>query len=648
MAIRPFFTTLPTMKFLRYAAAFGLSLTGNALSQSTPPAPPAPEPRPAEAAPRSAVDSQALDYLYNRNPAEGSAAGTARDEARRGKSGAESKQNALESLASSESLLNPDFEKFLSSAESDKDRVAEYRFLYGEALKNLNARKPVEAWQILFALDKFEWDTGLSKQIANRVRAVWDTNTTAKGLLAENGKLEEQIRTANWNADLSADSARRAAESRKKSTKDAPEAAVAAASDAARSGPGTLRMTEEYFKSLDSKARIKLNEVKVDSIKTKARANLVDYITTLYKSRRYAHAVLAAEFYHALFVDGELPPEVANQATASLAATRDIAKGVEAFQFKVQQKQIATASTILEKAWAIGDTTPEMLALDRQEKLAVIDHANRVRRMRNLIEARDFDRLETVLNEMDEKAVDFDTTKPRSLIQAIKLDSKMRLGKARLAVQQGDTQKAMEEFKAAAETWPGNPELDKASSEYFTASDSTTKGTSDFDREIKAGNFRGIAEKQVQYLAFLQSDELRKKQFEQALTRVRDAEAALEKARMLNANGDSAGAWETVQIATIAWPEDSKLNQALGSYASAAPEFVSAINKAQAAEKDKKLGASMSLFALAKGKYPGSQLAGDGLKRVSGTMLNPPEEKKEKAEDAAPSPSPGEAAAKSS
>jgi len=411
-------------------------------------------------------------------------------------------------------------------------------------------------------------------------------------------------------------------------------------SDASKAMPGTLRMTEEYFKSLDSKARIKLNEVKIGNIKSKARTDLVDYITTLYKSRRYGHAVLAAEFYHALFIDGELPPEVANHATASLEATRNIASAAEVFVFKIDQKHIATASKILEQAWTTGDTTPEMLGLERTAKLAVIEHANRVRRMRNLIEARDFDNLQIVLDEMDIKAADFDTTKPRALIQAIKLDSKLRLGKARLFAQQGNPAKAMEEFKAAAETWPGNPELETASSEYFSVEDASAKNVADFDREFSGKNYRAIAEKQVQYLAFVQTDEGRKAQFRVALEKVRDAETALEKAKMLDSNGDSAGAWETVQIATLGWPEDSQLNQALGQYASRAPEFVSAINKAKTAETGGKLGASMSLFALAKNKYPASQLAGDGLKRVSKEVLEPPKEESESNPISSPTPQP--------
>ncbi len=603
------------------------------IAQNQPAAPPAENP-----ASGPKADTQALDYLYNRSPSDGSAAGTASDDYRKGKSGAAAKQQALESLVSTESLLSPDFEKFLSAPEADPKAVARYEQLYNQALKALNQRNPVEACQILYALNEFAWDAGLSNQIANRVRAVWDTNATSKALLAQNDKLQAQVRTSNWNADLQAESIRRQAEERARSTKGDKSAAGQVAADTAKSAPGALRMTEEYFKSLDSKARIKLNEVKVSNIQTKAREDLVAYITTLYKSKRYGHAVLAAEFYQALFADGELPTEVANQATASLEATRNLSQAVEVFRFKVTQKQINTASTILKNAWDIGDTTPAMLGLQRDLKVAVIEQANRVRRLRNLIEARDFENLETALDEMDKVASDFDTTKPRSLVQAIKLESRMRLGKAKLFAQQGNAAKAMDEFKAAAETWPGNPDLEKSSSEYFTSEDASAKNLTAFDREFKAGNFRTIAQDQVQYLAFIQTDEGGKEQFKSALEKVRDAETAIEKARLMDENGDAAGAWETVSVALASWPEDPKLNQAVALYASKAPEFVSAINKANNAERAEQFGASLSLFALARDRYPASRLAAGGLERVSGQILDPQDDKKEPAAEAKDEP----------
>ena len=538
-----------------------------------------------------------------------------------------------------QSLLPPEFEKFLSTPEADKAKLSAYKELYQKALDCLNKRQPAEAWQILFQLSEFEWDAGLSKQIANRVRAVWDTNGTAKGLLGENDKLQERIRTANWNADMAASRMTDAQDERAMKLKDSKgggQAVSQAASDSTKNAAGTLRMTEEYFKSLDSKARIKLNEVKVDNIQSKAKADLVDYITTLYKSRRYSHALLASEFYQALFLDGELPPEVANQATASLEMTRDIAKAVDAFEFKASAHQMSSASVILQDAWEKGDTTLEMLGIERAQKLRVIEHANRVRRMKNLIEARNFGALEAVLDEMDKEAVDFDTTKPRALIQAIKLDSRMRLGKARLAAQQGDPAKAMEEFKAAAQAWPGNPDLEKASSEYFAVEDKLAKGTRDFDEDFARQDYRAIFKKQVEYLALVQRDDKRQAQFRQALERVKDAETALEKARMLDGNGDAAGAWETVEIAAQAWPQDPQLNQARGDYASKSPEFVGTLRKAQQAEKEGARGAGLSYYALARKYYPVSLLAREGLKRVSADMLAPDQAKEKQKQEEKP------------
>ncbi|PTX94076.1 hypothetical protein DB345_21185 [Spartobacteria bacterium LR76] len=556
-----------------------------------------------------------------------------------GKSTAESKHSALDALISSQSSLSPDFERYLSTPEAPKDQILEYQNLYTQALDYLDQRKPVEAWQILFRLSQFEWDADISKQIANRVRAVWDTNSTAKTLLAENDKLQGNIRTSNWNADLTADSQQRINEERAKARGDSKSPQPAPSSNSSSSVPGTLRMTEEYFKSLDSKARIKLNEVKIDNIRTKARSDLVDYITTLFKAKRYAHAVLAASFYHALFQDGELPPEVANQATASLEATRQIAKAVEAFRFKVDQKQLNTASVILEEAWHTGEYTPQMLGLPRELKLKVIEHANSVRRMRNLIEARNFEELESLLDQMSASSADFDTTKPKALIQSIKLDSRMKLGRARLFAQQGNTTKAMEEFRSAAETWPGNPDLEKASTEYFQTEDKSTKATADFDADFKRGDFRAIAEKQTLYATALQSDQPRLKQLESSLLKVKSAEIALEKSRLLETSGDYAGAWEATSLALDDWPTDPQLSLLTAKYSTRAVSFVSAISKARDAETRGDKGAAISYFALARSEYPVSRIAIDSLTRLSKDIMSPEDNDKKAKADATPTAS---------
>lgn len=590
--------------------------------QQQQPQPQAPAPAAATAtAPTTNVDSQALDYLYHQNPGDGSAAGVMQDQATEAKAQAGSKQGGMEAMMGAESLISPDFEKYLSSAEVDKDRLKKYNATVEQIRQLLKQRKPADAWDLLFTLGSYEWDADLSKQIAIRVRAVWDTNETARRVMQENANLQKTIRQADWNADAHAESMARKQEwDRPKSTKSgAPQ--VNSASSAGGGMAGTMKMTEEYFRALDSRAKIKLNDVKMDTIQTKAKSDLADYVTTLYKDKRYVHAVIASDFYQALFTDGELPPSLANTATASLEARRSIASAVEAFRFNVQNAQIVSGSQILQKAYEMGDTMPEMIGLERDLKLKVVQFYTKLRRMKNMVEARDFENLEPVLADLDKIATDLDTTKPRKLMQAVKLESRIHLGNARLAAEQGNQSKAMAEFKAAAQIWPGNPDLQKAASNYFDSEDGVNKSATEFDRLISEGNYRAIVDKQLSFLPGIANDKSRQEKMKIAMEKVRLAEGAIEKANLLAGGGDKIGAWESLELVTKDWPDDGKMNKLRADYAVKAAEFVSTLNKAQEAEQQKQYGYSLSCYLNAQRLYPPSQIANSAIQRLTDAVL---------------------------
>lgn len=59
--------------------------------------------------------------------------------------------------------------------------------------------------------------------------------------------------------------------------------------------------------TLESKAKIKLNEMKKQKIFDQAKKDFADYISTLFKSGRFAHVSLAADFYRKVFEEGEYP-----------------------------------------------------------------------------------------------------------------------------------------------------------------------------------------------------------------------------------------------------------------------------------------------------------------------------------------------------
>jgi tetratricopeptide (TPR) repeat protein len=241
--------------------------------------------------------------------------------------------------------------------------------------------------------------------------------------------------------------------------------------------------------------------------------------------------------------------------------------------------------------------------------------------LRNVIEARDFGRVEALIAEISKMASDFDATKPLAMINAVKLESTLRLGRAKLLVQQGDLKGAMEEFQAAAEAWPGNPDLQNSASGFFQSQDTKTQSLAEFDRLVEEQNDRAIFEKQLAFAPAVQGDPAREDQLKAALEKVQKAEAASEKANALVLAGDVYGAWETVQQAVKEWPDDNKLNRQLTELSGRASDFVAAIDKARDAEARRNFGFSLTWYLNAQHIYPPSVLANEGIQRISSILL---------------------------
>jgi hypothetical protein len=243
--------------------------------------------------------------------------------------------------------------------------------------------------------------------------------------------------------------------------------------------------------------------------------------------------------------------------------------------------------------------------------------------MENLIEARDFGPLEALIQETARMTSDFDSTKPLALVNAVKLDSKLHLGKARLAAQGGDLKDAMDEFESAAKAWPGNPELQDASSQFFQTEDVKNESVTDFDRLLGENNYRAIFDKQLAFAPAIHGDAKREAAFAGALEKVKNAEMASEKANEMRNAGDVCGAWEAVELASRDLPGDNKLNSLRADLAGKAAEFVAAVNNAEDAETRSDLGFSLSWYGVAQHYYPASSIANDGIARVSKSILAP-------------------------
>jgi tetratricopeptide (TPR) repeat protein len=287
----------------------------------------------------------------------------------------------------------------------------------------------------------------------------------------------------------------------------------------------------------------------------------------------------------------------------------------------VARGQLSGASDSLQTAFMTNELNSAVLGLERPLKEKVADFNASLDQMRNLIEARDFGNLEILLQKMKSSATDFDTTKPMAIVNGVKLESKMRLGKAKLAAQQGNLKLAMEEFQVAAEAWPGNPDLQDKALSFFDTQDVKSQALVEFDRLVEEQNYRTIFDKQLGFAPATKGDAKREEALKTALLAIKDAEIASEKANALMLNGDFFGAWEAIELASTKLPDDKKLNKLRADLSGRSAEFVSAINKARDAEARNEIGFSITWFVNAQRQYPASQIANEGVERLSKKLI---------------------------
>jgi hypothetical protein len=602
------------------------------------------------AAPDQAGTSTAatgLDYFYNKKPVDGSAASQA-SAANAVMVQREAAADALNLGPLADPKLREAFDNYLTTSEVPAPTLAAYGTEMQRVIALLQANQTFAAWKELYTLAQYQKiDAGVSRELANRVESIWNDGRATDQLRQQDAQLKQDINTGDRNADVLSERLReedilhqrQAAPPAAKTRRAAPVASPPnggvplnpQGDDGTNPTPvtasvsgleGRLELTQEYLNTLEARANIKLNQLKAQKLIDQAKKDFVEYIQTLYTTGRYQHVVLAADFYRKIFDEDNYPVDIENQVNASLESARDVENSVEVFKYDLAKNQVASATMRLLEAFTHSELDPAVLGLDRSLKEKSEDYLTRLDKMENLIEARDFGTLEGLIPGTVQMASDFDSTKALALVNAVKLDSKLHLGKAKLAAQGGNLKDAMDEFEEAAKAWPGNPDLQDASSQFFQTEDVKNQSVTEFDRLLEENNFRAIFEKQLAFAPAIHGDSKREAAFATAIKKIKDAEFAAEKADEMRNAGDVCGAWETVELASKDLPGDNKLNSLRAELAGRAAEFVAAINNAKDAETRSDLGYSLSWYAVAQHYYPASSIANDGIARVSNSILS--------------------------
>ncbi|NDA10486.1 MAG: hypothetical protein EBZ07_06530 [Verrucomicrobia bacterium] len=524
------------------------------------------------------------------------------------------------------------FEKYLNAEEETGADARKYRDQFKEMMEFLSPAKVSKesfrkAWAILPQASDYDPDAQLCSSLDDAIFGVLLAQQEVTKIDDLNRTLAKRKDTLEWNSRFAADSSLLG---------QAPKNPAAAEQwNREQNLKRDMKMQPLLTELGEVNASIAGNRVKKEALRLQAKIEFQVLIAQLFLQRRFEHVLLANRFYRALFGDGDnqlkvtddyassqsaknkdsfgdlakLPKTLGQLDALANEAIRDVREGVESFSFLLEKNELRSASERLSEAFAVGEYLPEIRLLPRPKKREVLEFTRK--------------RAEGLVHELEKTARDFDSAKAMAAIETARTVSALHLAKARAAASSGDRATLETELRVATEIWPRNPALAEVSGAIFTQTDVQQQALSDFDRLHAQKNYRQIYEDKVRFIAATALHPEKQEKLKQVLDQVQLAEAALLRAAELAKRGDPAGAWESVEHGFSDYPDDPKLNQARAEFTTQAAEFVRSVRTAQEMERKQQMGSSLAWYLRAQQDYPNSEIAKDGIARISSRILAP-------------------------
>ena len=542
------------------------------------------------------------------------------------------------------------FEKYLNAPEETTAEDLQYQQILRAILTKLapehdSRTATLEAWRMLPQASNFTIDAHLCDAIADAVYSSWLATRAQDRLLAANQELLNQRKQYEW-ASQHTDSTIFHSSGKSAAAKEAKEAKE----EDKRMAPYVLRLAEVN-------ARIVANTTKREISEVQARVEFQALITQFFLQRRFQHVVIATRFYRHLFSDGNtsfgsstsgkagdnkggngksgsdkgmqelylketgMPLTVGVVDSLANEAMRDVKEGVEAYNFLLQKNEVESATKRLGESFLVGEYMPEIRTLAREKKRAALEFTQKGNRLLSALEVRDYALAESIVNDLEITAKDFDSSQPRAAIETARTVSAMHLAKAKNAAMSGDRATLESELREATTLWPRNPALAEVSGRIFSHADVQGKALADLDQLISQHNYRQIYDEKARFIAATAFDPERQKRLETVMQNMQQIETVLMRSTEIAKRGDNCGAWEGIERAYKQFPDDTKLNQLRANLSTEASDFVRAIRTAQQLEAKGQTGSSLAWYLKAQKLYPPSDFAQEGIARLVQKLL---------------------------
>ncbi len=535
-------------------------------------------------------------------------------------------------------LFQARFEKYLNAAEETGVDDRNYQLIISTILDKLAPGNATldnvdAAFRLLPKASNYEIDARLCDSIADAVYSAWRSQDANERLARANDGLADERKKIEWNTQMEA--GEHGLDSRpggkNKSVNDQWAKNEQMKRDAGMA-PYIQRLAEVN-------ALLKANDLKKEVSAIQMKIEFQALIVQLFLQRRFQHVLMATRFYRAVFTDGDtalqvskeakdlfasssgMPPTVGTLDAAANEVIRDAHEGVEAYTFLLQQNELESATKRLAESFVTGEYLPELRTLPREKKRKALEFTQKTDQLISAIDVKDYALAEKDVHELEATAKDFDNSKPMAAIETAKTVSAMHIAKAKNAAVSGDRTTLEEELKAATEIWPRNPALAEVSGMIFSQADVQQKALLDFDQLLSQHNYRQIYDDKIRFIAAAALDPTRRDQLKKVLDNMEVIEGAIIRATEIAKQGDSAGAWESVEKAFAQFPDDNKLNQVRADLTTEAADFVRTLRTAEQLEQKDQVGSSLAWYLKAQKIYPRSDYAQEGIDRLVKKIL---------------------------
>jgi len=412
----------------------------------------------------------------------------------------------------------------------------------------------------------------------------------------------------------------------------------------------SFELQEMQKRILEIEALKKMHTAKDAVNEMQAKIQYQALLAQLFVQRRFEHVVIGTRFYNLIFRDGDskmrlkknsdvakffgeglgVDPTVTGLDSAANEAIRKVTTFVAAFKNHLSHNELHSASRRLTEAFAIGEFLPAVQTVPSADRRKILEYVRDGHSLVKAMDVHDYARAKILLEALKKRSSDFDSTKAEGAIAAYTRVSDGHVRAAKIALMQGNQEKFESELKNATQVWPTNPslkEIDKKLDSMLDKGNIAKTLLDDFDRLLSESNFREIFKRRFEFMPAVQDDTKRKDAVTQIIKNIHRIDGSIIQAKEFSKIGNDYAAWESLATLRNEFPKDPELLRQLEKLSSKVANFTVALTKAKEFEDNDlnpQTGSSLAWYLEAKGIYPDSKFAQEGIDRLVKRILPEP------------------------